>query len=220
MGCDLSTLPSKPRVGGSNPSERAAVPAKVDRPRSSEVGGVHRRVPEKASLGKLRVRAGDRVNNALLTLSGLSPKVLAKLRDRVFAKISPEPNSGCWLWTGAASSTGYGSVGVGSKASGQPFVRVAHRVVWLLERGDIPRGLVLDHLCRNPTCVNPAHLEPVPQKENKKRGLQGDLRTACKNGHPVQGNTNPSGRCRVCKTAEQRRWTEAQKAKSDARRAA
>jgi hypothetical protein len=220
VGCELSTLPSKPRVPRSNRGERAVSPLKGGRPGPSKAGGVHRRVPENLDPEQRHVRSGDRVNNALLTLSGLTPRVLAKLRERIFGKISPEPNSGCWLWTGSCSTTGYGSVGVGSKASGKPFVRVAHRVVWLLERGDIPRGLVLDHKCRNPTCVNPAHLEPVPHKENKRRGLQGVLRTSCKNGHPVEGNTNPSGRCRICKTAEQRRWDESQKAKALARRAA
>jgi hypothetical protein len=48
---------------------------------------------------------------------------------------------------------------------------MAHRVVYERVRGPIPKGLVLDHLCRNPGCVNPEHLEPVSQATNLRRAM-------------------------------------------------
>lgn len=91
-----------------------------------------------------------------------------KRRDavaRFFLKVAmPEDPDGCWNWTAADDGNGYGLFGVNSR-----HVR-AHRYAYELIRGDIPPGLVLDHLCRNPSCVNPWHLEPVPQVENIRRG--------------------------------------------------
>ncbi len=80
-------------------------------------------------------------------------------------RISPEPNSGCWLWVGAISSTGYGTL----HCTHDRRTRLAHRVVWESHHGAIPAGLQLDHLCRTPSCVNPAHLEPVTGSVNIRR---------------------------------------------------
>lgn len=51
-------------------------------------------------------------------------------------------------------------------------IRFAHQVFYELHVGPIPRGLELDHLCQNPSCVNPAHLEPVTHAENVRRGAK------------------------------------------------
>jgi hypothetical protein len=70
---------------------------------------------------------------------------------------------GCWIWKGAVHATGYGQI----KWKGQSTV--AHRVVYELTKGAIPKGLYLDHLCSVKLCVNPEHLEPVTQKVNIQR---------------------------------------------------
>lgn len=78
------------------------------------------------------------------------------------------PGDGCWEWTGARQPDGrydYGMFWDGTRA-----VR-AHRFAYELLVGPIPVGLELDHLCRNPPCVNPAHLEPVTHAENIRRGV-------------------------------------------------
>lgn len=95
---------------------------------------------------------------------------------RIWEKISPEPNSGCWLWTGSGTLQGYGSTFFEGKKE------LAHRAVYEYYSGRIPAGMVLDHLCRVPCCVNPAHLEPVTHGENLRRGLNGP-KTYCKRGH-------------------------------------
>lgn len=69
----------------------------------------------------------------------------------------------CWTWIGS-TDRGYGVFG----AQGRYFR--AHRWAWEALVGPIPEGLHLDHLCRNPSCVNPDHLEPVTQAENIRRG--------------------------------------------------
>jgi hypothetical protein len=89
--------------------------------------------------------------------------------------------SGCWLWTGAIASNGYGWL---HKSS-------AHRLVYEAVTGlSVPKGLDIDHLCRVRRCVNPAHLEPVTRSENLRRGLGAQLlrdrfkaQTHCRHGH-------------------------------------
>jgi hypothetical protein len=71
-----------------------------------------------------------------------------------------EWSPGCWLWKQSTTTTGYGRYRVSGRND------PAHRVAYEYAVGPIPEGLVLDHLCRNKRCVNPAHLEPVTQHEN------------------------------------------------------
>lgn len=79
-----------------------------------------------------------------------------------------DPDSGCWIWQ-RARSHGYGQVRVNGR-----YVP-AHRIYYEREVGPVPPGLCLDHLCRTPACVNPAHLEPVTWAENCRRGTNAKL---------------------------------------------
>ncbi len=90
--------------------------------------------------------------------------------ERFEEKYEPEPNSGCWLWIASLDGKGYGQFPKG-KEFGRGNVR-AHRAAYEIYRGPIPKGMELDHLCRVKTCVNPAHLEPVPHQVNMVRGLR------------------------------------------------
>lgn len=74
---------------------------------------------------------------------------------------------GCWLWTGARA--GRATLQYGNTRWSRR-VRYAHRVAYELLVGPVPDGLELDHLCRVPLCVNPAHLEAVTRSENVRRG--------------------------------------------------
>src|SRR5262249_49353562 len=82
------------------------------------------------------------------------------LKERIEAKIIPEPNSGCFLWTGKLDVRGYARIWHNRGD------HIAHRLYYELKKGPIPEGLVLDHLCRVRCCVNPDHLEPVTNREN------------------------------------------------------
>lgn len=89
------------------------------------------------------------------------------LESRFWAKV--DKSGECWMWVGACGPKGYGSVGSGGHRGKTVY---AHRLAWELTRGPIPRGLVIDHLCRIRRCVNPDHLETVRQRTNVIRGFQ------------------------------------------------
>lgn len=111
----------------------------------------------------------------------------------------PEPNSGCWIWLGSVVNAGYGGIGL------RDYPRMnAHRASYIVHKGDVPAGLDVDHLCRTPLCVNPAHLEAISHQENCRR------RSAhipfCKNGHPYDYvDVRGSRRCRICDAAAARK---------------
>jgi Holliday junction resolvase len=76
-----------------------------------------------------------------------------------------EDEDGNWLWTGSVDRAGYGKL----HRDGQTL---AHRWYWIQRFGPVPADRpILDHLCRVHRCVNPEHLEPVTQIENRLRGL-------------------------------------------------
>lgn len=70
------------------------------------------------------------------------------------------------------------------------------------------RGHQVDHLCRNPSCVNPYHLEVVTARENSARGLKGWMMKKCKRGHPWtpenQASNGSRKTCRICKQERER----------------
>lgn len=116
----------------------------------------------------------------------------ARTLDRFWSKVHHEPMSGCWLWEGSTnggttSGTGHGKFFLRRDDRGRTVKDYAHRIAWMLERGPIPPGRELDHLCRNPSCCNPDHLEPVTHAENIRRGP--GAMTKCRKGHPFTPET-------------------------------
>lgn len=92
--------------------------------------------------------------------------------ERQWAKVEESP-SGCWLWTGRISINGYGRVDLPHRRR-----MPAHRWTYEYVVGKIPEGLQLDHLCYVRRCVNPAHLEPVTNRENHRRAAERRRRLA------------------------------------------
>jgi hypothetical protein len=114
-----------------------------------------------------------------------------KMTRLFWARVSkPDGEEGCWEWTGARAKTGYGVLNP----------HFAHRYSYTLHAGPIPERLVIDHLCRNPPCVNPAHLEAVTNRENVRRGLAFSPSGLCKNGHPLDGTQQTGRYCKTCST--------------------
>ena len=130
-----------------------------------------------------------------------SGPVPTSVETRFWKYVSPEPNSGCWLWTGAVQSHGYGHI---HSAPDRKWVR-AHRLSYEMHKGPIPEGLDLDHKCRVRSCVNPDHLEPVTRIVNLFRSpIFIGNKTHCKHGHlfdekNTRRRTDRPGRiCRRC----------------------
>lgn len=96
--------------------------------------------------------------------------------------------NGCWDWVGSKTARGYGCWS-GAVRMGLSRSAYAHRVMYEMHVGSISKGLTIDHLCRNHSCVNPAHLEPVTQRENVLRGLAPAAlvyqKEHCWQGHPL-----------------------------------
>jgi len=137
---------------------------------------------------------------------GLDPAELTpELRARIAARVAHV--DGCWVYP-ITDVNGYGRVSIHQKP------HYAHRLMYLLDRGAIPDGLQLDHLCRNRGCCNPDHLEAVTSRENTMRGdlprivrERGLSKTECVNGHPLSGlnvRVNAKGH-RICRTCK-REW--------------
>jgi len=126
--------------------------------------------------------------------------------ERFVRKVRVNDETGCWLWAGAVSASGYGNFTVDGKQNG------AHRAAWELFRGPIPEGDELDHfVCAEKRCVNPAHLEPVPVKGRVNTKRYQASKTHCARGHErtpenrrTDAGTNKS-RCRICDVENQRR---------------
>jgi len=140
---------------------------------------------------------------------------------RFLAKFEQAEN-GCWLWTQPVDQDGYGRIGDYR----------AHRVSYLLFRGELQPGLEIDHVCHtldlacpggvtciHRRCVNPQHLELVTHRENGLRGRSlpaaNAAKTHCSAGHPFdEANTyvTPGRRqCRRCNAQAVARYTSRKK---------
>jgi hypothetical protein len=137
-------------------------------------------------------------------LSLCDPEYRAKAEARFLSKVTPEPTTGCWLWTASLNSCGYGLFAFG----GQGKLVLAHRWAYQNFRGPIPERDI-DHLCRVRCCSNPFHLEAVSHRVNIRRGTgpvaDNARKTHCKHGHeftPANTYLRPrsGGNHRQCRT--------------------
>ncbi len=148
-------------------------------------------------------------------------QVTKTLEERFNEKWTPEPFSGCWLWSGAISSHGYGRI------FWKGYVYRASRISWFLKYGEMPPDhLDACHHCDTPLCVNPKHIFLGTASDNQidaitkgrkkfKRGYGQDWaktrewiarnpRKLCKRGHPLSGDNlyiDPRGygNCVMCR---------------------
>lgn len=130
-----------------------------------------------------------------------------------FAERIALTDTGCIEWIAGRNNKGYGTF-----ASEGKRTVVAHRWSYEHRFGPIAPGLVIDHLCRNTSCVNPDHLEAVTQQENLLRavgiGKHNTEKTHCPKGHPYAGDnlyippSRPNRMCRTCRRDAKRQAKE------------
>ena len=134
-----------------------------------------------------------------------------------WARIEPrlDRSGECWLWTGPMNEGGYGLADCGGKT------RRVHRIAFAHFKGDT--DMHLDHLCRNRSCANPAHLDPVTLQENSARGYgppSWALRdNTCKAGHKYEEGSYRVMRggwrkCLVCKRQWNSEWLKADRSRN------
>lgn len=132
--------------------------------------------------------------------------------ERFLRNVRASDANACWEWRGSRSPQGYAQMRLNGKCG------LAHRFIATEAFGEIPAGLVVDHLCRNRGCVNPAHLELVTMGENTRRGdavkalkESRAARTHCARGHAFSGeNLHVDARghrgCKACQRMMGNRW--------------
>lgn len=130
----------------------------------------------------------------------------------------------CWLWTGGSFNPhGCRSdyrlpklVAYDPLDSEKPRSTTAYRVMYMLFKGPIPKGMTVDHICFNPMCCNPAHLQLLTNSENSARKnperlkrQYGHPRTHCRKCQSELTVTQTGFRyCRQCDAERGRRYRE------------
>lgn len=121
----------------------------------------------------------------------------------------------CLIWQSPLDKDGYGSFYFRKKN------RRAHRVSYFLHKGNIPDGMVIDHICKNRNCVAIGHLRLVTQLQNtmensRSVGAINKMKTHCKFGHPLDKKYGKQRYCSKCGNEKRIRLAKKWKAEADA----
>lgn len=84
-----------------------------------------------------------------------------QIEEQFWNRLDRRSDDECWLWQAGVTGSGYGATTIAGK------FRSAHNVSYVLHKGAVPPGHVIDHICRNRLCANPAHLRAVTAKQNQ-----------------------------------------------------
>lgn len=144
---------------------------------------------------------------------------MARISESERFDIKIQKTATCWLWTSIICHKGYGRFWLKGKTI------TAHRYAFERWVGPIPDGFTIDHLCRVRNCVNPAHLEAVPHRENLMRGntvvAACAAKTHCSAGHPLSGSNLRASSlregkriCRICRNERHRRYMRERRARA------
>jgi hypothetical protein len=143
---------------------------------------------------------------------------VTRTETRFFKKVDIESNGpdGCWDWLGTPTNDGYGQIRIHRKT-----IR-AHRFSYeYFCRMEIPKGMMMDHICRNRLCVRPDHLRLATSRQNALENSTGksalnSQKTHCKNGHPYDISNilfcktryGTARRCSICTQEYNSRYRE------------
>ena len=138
-----------------------------------------------------------------------TPRKTVPVIERLMRRVSKD-KAGCWIFTGHCDRNGYGQINLGRRP---PKLKYTHVVAYEFTKGSVPSGYELDHLCRQPACCTPEHLEAVTHRENMSRGAPA-TKTHCKRGHAFteentylqRGRHGTQRRCCTCYRAYMRRY--------------
>lgn len=129
------------------------------------------------------------------------------LSKRFWSKV--RKTKSCWIWTGYRKPHGYGRIWF------KKGPEAAHRVIFCLAGKKIPKGMVVDHICRNKSCVRPSHLRIVTIRQNALENNPGTAfqnlhKTHCKRGHELTEDnlvkSLPYRRCLICARSDSRNY--------------
>lgn len=129
---------------------------------------------------------------------------------QILQSVSIGRHGQCWPWLRGRTTAGYGTVYYKGKHG------YAHRIMFEMFREPIPKGMFIDHICRNKKCCNPSHLRIATPRQNALENSIGPiaanaLKTNCKRGHLLSGENvyvpARGGReCRACRSAAMKSW--------------
>jgi hypothetical protein len=74
--------------------------------------------------------------------------------------------TGCWNWLGYVGKDGYGR----QFKTKDRVSTLVHVNSFVRNKGPVPDGMEIDHVCRNRRCINPDHLRAITHKENVPKG--------------------------------------------------
>ena len=121
---------------------------------------------------------------------------------------------GCFVWQNYLDKDGYGTFYLRKRA------RRAHRVAYYFANGDIPKDMVIDHICKVRNCVNTDHLRLVTQKENTMNnsnsiGAVNARKIFCNYGHPFDRKYGKQRYCSICSAEKSKRLHKKWRAEAD-----
>jgi hypothetical protein len=131
----------------------------------------------------------------------ISQELAKRLMPRILLGTEKRPGNGCWVRRIELNTvTGYSQVRV--RIDGKPSFFYAHRISYTYYKGPIPDGLTIDHLCSNPACIRPSHLEAVTHRVNVLRGrcpaAVNAAKELCELGHELTPVGPNKRRCMEC----------------------
>lgn len=123
----------------------------------------------------------------IINLSALSDNQIAHLSDRIINNSTLDEDTGCWNWNRHINKkNGYGQMWMGRTVDGGYIWRNAHRVSYLVHKGEVPEGMEVAHKCHNPNCCNPNHLVAATHYDNIQMSVEA--------GRIVKGTNKPNAK--------------------------